>query len=294
MLESIFAYSQNGTAIYNHPEAHPHFMDETAIEAINRMIVPTIPADPSDRSQTRICETVDFGCTIGFNYRTSLTEGMRTFRMKRGNREYETLMTADVPPTPVSTITSVIFWVAEENAWVLFTNHMGEQDPWPEPGTERFDRMNEADKTEAIVWFESHPLIANKEEIEKAKELKLIPGAWYVHVGEDEEQYGLSQPWVLWSKDLGPFETEEEAEEADKEWTKNKGERQWSYGPEYKFENTWYDKKRAQQKAYKNALNHNKTIIEIYEKSIQKAKEEISEIERNLKISKLMIGKIDW
>jgi hypothetical protein len=219
---------------------------------------------------------------------------MKTFRMKRGDREYETVMTVDVPPTPVSTMTTVIFWVAEENAWVLWTNHMGEQDPWPEPGTERFSRMGTEQQMEAITWFEEHPLIANKEEIERAKELKLIPGSWYIHVGEDEPQCGIFQPLTLWTKDLGPFNTKKEAEKANKEWTKNMRERQWSCGPEYRFENTWYDEAITQQKAYINALNHNKTIIKIYEKSIQKAKEMIPGIERNLKISELLIGKINW
>lgn len=167
-MNNIIAITANGTQVFSHPEAHPHRMD-LAVEAISKMVIPVSPSDPSDRNQTRHCEVIDLGRMIGVNHRTELAPGMRTFLMNRGDRDYPSVMTVDATPAPETRLTMVCFWLAEENHWVLFTNFEGTDDPWPEPGTVRFQRMSEEQQAAATEWHATHPLICTAEEAEQAR-----------------------------------------------------------------------------------------------------------------------------
>ena len=159
--------TKNGTRVYFHPEGHPHRPD-LAEEALALMEVPERPADPTDRRQTRAAATVDLGRTIGLNHRVERRPGMHCFFMVRGEgpekRNYPSIMTLDADPEPETRLTMVCFWDQENDGWVLYTNHEGKEDPWPEPGTVRFNHLSDADKEAAKEWHMNHPLACTEEE----------------------------------------------------------------------------------------------------------------------------------
>lgn len=159
--------TKNGTRVYFHPEGHPH-RPELAAEALALMEVPERPADPTDRRQTRVAATVDLGRMIGLNHRVERRPGMKCFFMARGEgtekRQYPSLMTLDEDPKPETRLTMVCFWDEETQTWILFTNHEGGEDPYPEPGTVRFERLPEEDQDKAKEWHMNHPLVCTEEE----------------------------------------------------------------------------------------------------------------------------------
>lgn len=168
----IIGITKNGTPIYNHPALHPHRLDEVAIAAIAKMIVPTEPADPTDRSQTRVAQTVDLGYKIGINHRIKRTPDMRCFKMRRADnkgrlRGWFSIMTLDGELRPETKLTSVVIWDSENTCWVLLTNHEGEEDPYPEPGTDRFNRLPAEEQGKAKKWHEENILkCTTKEELQ--------------------------------------------------------------------------------------------------------------------------------
>lgn len=279
-----FAVTKNGTNVYTHPKAHPHRMDDVAIEAIAQMVIPKVPADENDRAQTRACETFDFGRTIGFNYRTELKPGMRTFKMHRMGsngelREWESLMTIDGMPTPVSTLTTVCFWDSDNSCWVLWTNHEGEEDPWPEPGSDRFNHLSEEDKAKAAEWHNAHPLICTPAEIEQAKELGLIGKIWYFFVGEYEIPWGLQQPYAEWEEKKGPFYDRNKAEKEMKSWEKKmKGEREFVTGLYNGVEKTWLDEAKMNEHNLEQSIKNLESIIKRFEDKINKEEVELEKI----------------
>lgn len=167
MKLELAGVTKNGTKVWFHPEGHPH-RPELAAEALALMEIPVRPADPTDRRQTRAAATVDLGRTIGLNHRIERRPDMRCFWMQRGEgtekRDYPSLMTLDGEATPETQITMVCFWDSATDGWVLYTNHEGPEDPWPEPGTVRFDHLPDDAKQAAREWHLNHPLVCDNQE----------------------------------------------------------------------------------------------------------------------------------
>lgn len=161
----IIGLTSNGTTIFAHHEAHPHRPD-LAAEAISKMVVPSEPADPTDRSQTRYCETIDLGRKIGKNHLIELRPGDATTMFKRGDRNYESRIAIFRKATPETRITSVCFWDAEENHWVLYTNFEGEEG-LPEPGCDRYNEMPEEKQDECDKFWDTHALVLEGKEKEQ-------------------------------------------------------------------------------------------------------------------------------
>lgn len=167
MFDTVFAYSSNGTPVYNEG-GHPHFDNEIAIEAINHMVIPAVPADPEDRNQTRVCETYDFGRVIGVNHRVEKNRNDIIFLLDRGIEEprgYQSWMVLK-PCAEETKLTTVVVWFNEH--WVLLTNHEGEEDLYPEPGTKRYEMLDEIDRQYARAWHYNNPLSPKPNELEKA------------------------------------------------------------------------------------------------------------------------------
>lgn len=268
-VETLIARTSNGTPVYSHPEAHPHRLD-LAAEGISKMVIPAAPADPADRSQTRHCEVVDFGRAIGVNHRTELKEDMRTFYMIREGHDYPSLMTIDGMPTIETRTTNVCFWDADNSCWVFWTNHEGAEDPYPEPGSDRFNHLPEKEKKKAIAWHHTHPLICTAAEIQKAKNEGLIKAEYFFHIGEDELPYSpTQQPWCKWEKEIGPFETKEEAEKERKAYLKKmSGDREWVYGVFDRYQKTWYDEAKRKASLLKISIEDTQSIIKRMEKDL--------------------------
>ena len=167
MKLNLAGVTKNGTMIYFHPEGHPH-RPELAAEALALMVVPERPDDPTDRRQTRVAATVDLGRTIGLNHRIERQPGMSCFWMIRGEgaekRGYPSLMTLEGEAVPESLLTTICFWDPATDGWILYTNHEGGEDPWPEPGTVRFNHLSDAGKKAAKEWHMNHPLVCTDEE----------------------------------------------------------------------------------------------------------------------------------
>lgn len=163
----LLGITANGTKVFDHPAAHTHRKD-LAEEAISMMTIPAEPDHPTDRSQTRHCEVLDMGRVIGVNHRIERTPEMTCFWMVRGEgpekRNYVSLMTLDGKPAPETYLTMVCFWDSETNCWVLYTNYEGQDDPWPEPGTVRYDHLSLEDKKKASAWHVWHPLVCTEAE----------------------------------------------------------------------------------------------------------------------------------
>ena len=285
----VIGITKNGTKVYAHPEAHPHRMDDVAVEAIANMTITEVPADENDRAQTRACETFDFGRTIGFNYRTELKPGMRTFKMRRMGsngvlREWESLMTIDDMPAPARTLTTVCFWDKENQCWVLWTNYEGEDDPWPEPGSDRFKHLSEENKAKATEWHAAHPLICTPAEIEQAKKSGLIRTTWYFFIGEYEIPHGLQQPWSEWEEKKGPFYSRVEAEKEMAEWEKKMtGEREYVSGLWSNAEETWLDKAKKEEYNLEQAIESSERIVKRFTDKMAEEKAELENIRLLLK-----------
>lgn len=165
----IIALSSNGTPVYSHPEAHPHRID-LAAEAIKKMVVPAAPADPTDRSQTRHCEVIDFGRIIGKNHLVKFDPFEDDdAEMIRGNRSWFSHMVLK-EAADETRLTSVLFWNAENSCWVLWTNYEGEDTGYPEPGSDRYNNAPEEFKAQCKKFWETHGLVPTDEDIKKAKE----------------------------------------------------------------------------------------------------------------------------
>jgi len=154
--EDVVGISANGTPVFSDPGTHPH-RPELAAEAIAKMVIPATPADPTDRNQTRHAETVDLGRQIGLNHRIKRTPDMKCFMMRRADdkgklRDWFSIMTLEGEAKPETKITSVCFWDSKNNRWVLWTNHEGEEDLWPEPGTARFNHLSPEEQEKARRW----------------------------------------------------------------------------------------------------------------------------------------------
>lgn len=268
--KKLIGYTSNWTPVFSDASAHVHRMDLTQ-EAIGMMNIPFAPADPTDRSQTRHCEVLDFGRPIGANHRTELKPGMSTFYMVRDKHDYPSLMTVDATPTPETRLTNVCFWDANNSVWVYYTNHEGVEDPWPEPGTVRFQRLSEEDQKKAAAWHAANPLICTPKEIEKAKAEGLIQKKWYFTYGENDLPLGpCCQPWAKWEQQSKPFNTKEEAKKAFDECTK-KCDKDYFVTPVYgKYEKTWLDKAVYDLMAWKNTKESREKYIKQHDNDAEK------------------------
>lgn len=160
---NIIGYSANSTPIYTHPDAHPHRLD-LAAEAIAKMVIPTQPADPTDRSQTRVAATIDLGREIGKNHLVETDEYDTIIMFDRG-RGYPSRMVLK-EAEPETRITSVCFWDSDNSVWVLWTNFEGEEG-LPEPGCDRYNRAPESFKKECDEFWNNHALVPTEEELEQ-------------------------------------------------------------------------------------------------------------------------------
>lgn len=158
---NIIGYSANSTPIYTHPDAHPHRLD-LAAEAIAKMVIPEQPADPTDRTQTRVAATIDLGRKIGVNHLVETDEHDTIVMFDRG-RGYPSRMVLK-ETEPETRITSVCFWDTENSVWVLWTNFEGEEG-LPEPGCDRYNRASESFKRECDEFWAHHALVPTKEEL---------------------------------------------------------------------------------------------------------------------------------
>lgn len=131
-------------------------------------------SDPDDEFEAvevidAIIELVDLGYKIGINHRIKRTPDMRCFKMRRADnkgrlRGWFSIMTLDGELRPETKLTSVVIWDSENTCWVLLTNHEGEEDPYPEPGTDRFNRLPAEEQGKAKKWHEENILKCTKEE----------------------------------------------------------------------------------------------------------------------------------
>lgn len=193
---SIFT-SANNTKVFTHPEAHPHRLD-LAAEVIGKMFVPVTPADPSDRNQTRICQTIDLGRTIGQNHLVEINENDLTFMWDRG-RGYESRMVLKGTEDETR-ITTVLFWDGDNNKWILWTNFEGVEG-LPEPGCDRYNNAPEEFKKKCQEFWATHALVPTEDE--KVKYLKEND----VDI-EDIENNIEAEEWTICYDDIsdvGPF-----------------------------------------------------------------------------------------
>lgn len=179
-MKNIFK-SLNGTNIFAIEEAHPHRIDLSA-EAIAKMVVPTAPADPADRNQTRVCETVDLGRVIGQNHLVEINEDDLTFMWDRG-RGYESHMVLKETEDETR-LTTVLFWDANNSRWVLWTNFEGVEG-FPEPGSDRYNKGSDEFKALCREFWKTHALVPTEEERKKIEE---TPN-WSFSTLEDESGY---------------------------------------------------------------------------------------------------------
>ena len=161
----IIGITSNGTIVFAHPEAHPHRLD-LAAEAISKMVIPSGPADPTDRAQTRHCETIDLGRKIGKNHLVELQPGDATTMFERGDRGYKSHIAIFRKATPETKITSVCIWDGEKEHWVLWTNFEGEEG-LPEPDCERYNQMSEEEQYECDKFWDTHALVLEGKEKEQ-------------------------------------------------------------------------------------------------------------------------------
>jgi len=177
-MNNIFK-SLNGTNVFAIEEAHPHRLD-IAGEAIAKMVVPVAPADPSDRNQTRICETLDLGRVIGKNHLVEVDDNDLTFMWDRG-RGYESHM-ALKETEDETRITTVLFWDAGNTRWVLWTNFEGVEG-LPEPGSDRYNKGSDEFKALCREFWRTHALVPTEEELEAIKKHQ----RWCFRMCEDGE-----------------------------------------------------------------------------------------------------------
>ena len=160
---NLIGVASNGTQVFEHPEAHPHRMD-LAAEAISKMVIPERPADPTDRNQTRVSATIDLGYTIGVNHLVE-TDKYDTIVMFDRGRGYKSRMVLKEAEDETK-VTSVCFWDADNDCWVLWTNFEGEEG-LPEPGCDRYNKAPIDFQNECDNFWANHALVPTEEELEQ-------------------------------------------------------------------------------------------------------------------------------
>lgn len=154
-IDTIIALSSNGTEVHSHPEAHPHRLD-IAAEVIGKMTIPTVPIDPSDRSQTRHAETIDLGREIGINHLVEVSPEDEVIHVYRGDRAWDTPMVFK-PGTPETRACAVCFWADEK--WILWTLFEGaDGEGLPEPGCDRYKNGTPEFQKACDEYWETHAI----------------------------------------------------------------------------------------------------------------------------------------
>ena len=173
-IHKFTAFSANGTPVYEgDPQwCHPH-CPELAVEGITNMTIPERPADPTDRNQTKVADTLDCGRIIGVCHLVEVGDNY-DFYIERGNRPYKSHMVL-AEPSETTLLASVVIWDADNDCWVLLTNYEGSAESIPEPGCQAFELGTPEQQAEWAAYWKKMGLIPDDETYWKAFNAGLIP-----------------------------------------------------------------------------------------------------------------------
>jgi len=203
------ALSNNGIAVFQHPESHSHRPDLDA-EVIGKIVLP--------ENETFFRTTIDLGLVIGKDHLVETRPGDQIVYLQRGNRPGLSRMVLNRAPDDTQFVT-VIFCVCREEPgtpaelvgkWILvtlFEGKPGEREPFDRAFTNA-DKDPEIAKALAKSWsfWATHALVPTPKELAqieagKAEQLTLTEIRWeetnpFANPEKANNGGGYSQPEI--------------------------------------------------------------------------------------------------